>query len=70
MATDIDIDEIYRQVTAKLRETFPQVPSDEVESAVRAELDELANRPVRDYIQVLTERAAKKRLTARVPQAA
>ena len=70
MATDIDIDEIYRQVTAKLRETFPQVPSDEVESAVRAELDELANRPVRDYIQVLTERAVKKRLTARVPQAA
>ena len=70
MATDIDIDEIYRQVTAKLREMFPQVPSDEVGSAVRAELDELANRPVRDYIQVLTERAVKKRLTARVPQAA
>jgi hypothetical protein len=70
MATDIDIDEIYRQVTAKLRETFPQVPADEVDSVVRAELDELADRPVRDYIQVLTERAVKKRLAARVPQAA
>jgi hypothetical protein len=67
MATDIDIDEIYRQVTAKLRETFPQVPADEVDSV---ELDELADRPVRDYIQVLTERAVKKRLAARVPQAA
>jgi hypothetical protein len=70
MATDIDIDEIHAQVTAKLREKFPEVPSDEVDVAVRAELDELEKRPVRDYIQVLAERAVTKRLRARVPQAA
>lgn len=70
MATDIDIDEIHAQVTAKLRQKFPDVPADEVDAAVRAELDELVGRPVRDYIQVLAERAARKRLKSRVPQAA
>ena len=69
MATDIDIDEIHRQVTAKLREKFPAAPAAEVESAVRAELDQLEGGPVRDYIQVLAERGAKKRLST-VPQAA
>lgn len=62
MATNIDIDEIYAQVSARLRERFPEVPAGEVEAAVRAELDELAGRPVRDYIEVLAERGAKKRL--------
>ncbi len=72
MATDIDIDEIHRQVTARLREKFPEVAPDEVEAAVRAELGQFADRPVRDYIEVLTERAAKKRLRdgSRVTQAA
>lgn len=69
MATHIDIDEIYRQVSTRLREKFPQVPATEVDAAVRAELDELAGRPVRDYIEVLTERGAKKRLRS-LPQAA
>ena len=62
MATDIDIDEIYTHVTARLREKFPELASHQVDEAVRAELDEFAGRPVRDYIEVLTERGAKKRL--------
>lgn len=62
MATDIDIDEIYAQVTRRLREKFPAAAPGEVEAAVRAELDEFAGRPVRDYIEVLTERGARKRL--------
>ena len=62
MATDIDIDEIYAHVTARLREKFPLVAPHHIDEAVRAELDEFAGRPVRDYIEVLTERGAKKRL--------
>jgi len=62
MATDIDIDEIHLQVTSRLREKFPDLAPDQVEAAVRAELDEFAGRPVRDYIEVLTERGAKRRL--------
>ena len=62
MATDIDIDEIYANVTARLREKFPEVAPREIDEAVRAELDEFAGRPVRDYIEVLTERGAKRRL--------
>ncbi len=69
MATDIDIDEIFLQVTARLRAKFPEVPADEIDTVVRAELDQLADRPVRDYLEVLTERASKKRL-AGVRQAA
>ena len=69
MTTDIDIDEIFTQVSARLREKFPDRSASEVEAAVRAELDQLANRPVKDYLEVLTERAAKKRLKNAVPAA-
>ena len=72
MATDIDLDEIHRNVTSRLRERFPEVDPGLIEIAVRAELDEFAGRPVRDYIEVLTERGAKKRLreSERTAQAA
>ena len=69
MTTDIDIDEIFTQVSARLREKFPNRSPGEVEAVVRAELDVLANRPVKDYLEVLTERAAKKRLKSAVPAA-
>ena len=36
--------------------------ADEVDRVVRSELAELVDRPVQDYLSVLTERAAKKRL--------
>jgi hypothetical protein len=63
MATDIDLHEVFLQVTARLRAKFPEVPADEIEAVVRVELDQFADRPVRDYLEVLTERAAKKRLS-------
>jgi hypothetical protein len=69
MTTDIDNDEIFAQVSQRLREKFPEIEPSEVEAAVRAELDKFVDRPVRDYIEVLTERAAKKRLKS-VPSAA
>lgn len=62
MAADFDDDEIVSQVSQKLREKFPDTDPATVDEAVRAELAELSGRPVRDYLMVLTERAAKKRL--------
>jgi len=58
----VNLDEIVSEVSARLRGRFPDKPAEEVESIVRAELDSLADRPVRDYLSVLTERAAKSRL--------
>jgi len=62
MGTDIKDDEIIAEVTKRLEEKYPDVPVADVESVVRAEFAELSGRPVRDYLSVLTERAAKKRL--------
>lgn len=62
MTTDIDTDEIFTQVSSRLREKFPDRSASEVEETVRNELSQLADRPVKDYLEVLTERAAKKRL--------
>jgi translation initiation factor 2 alpha subunit (eIF-2alpha) len=61
MTTDMDDDEIISQVVAKLVEE-KDYPLDLVEPIVREEFAALAGRPVRDYLSVLTEKAAKKRL--------
>lgn len=55
-------EEIISQVVEKLAGKNADIPRDEIESTVRAEFEDLAGRPVRDYLSVLTERAAKKRL--------
>jgi len=62
MTTDIDDDEVKRQVTQKLVEKNPGWDRHEVETVVEEEFAELAGRPVRDYLSILTERAARKRL--------
>lgn len=58
----MNLDEIVSEVSTRLRGRFPEKPADEVEAVVRAELDALADRPIQDYLSVLTERAAKSRL--------
>jgi len=58
----VNLDEIASEVSSRLRSRFPDKPAEEVESVVRAELDALADRPIQDYLSVLTERAAKSRL--------
>ncbi|SMH35989.1 hypothetical protein SAMN06295885_1193 [Rathayibacter oskolensis] len=58
----MNLDEIASEVSARLKGRFPDLSAEEVESVVRAELDSLADRPVQDYLSVLTERAAKIRL--------
>ncbi|MEP6478808.1 MAG: hypothetical protein ABJB03_05420 [Rhodoglobus sp.] len=62
MTTEIDNEETIAKVTDRLVEKNPDVARSEIESVVRQEFDGLVGRPVKDYLAVLTERAAKKRL--------
>jgi|GEM_PF-2917053 len=58
----VDRDEIASQVTAKLIATHPEYDRDEVDRIVEEELSAIEHSPVQDFLLVLTERAAKKRL--------
>ncbi|MCJ1673102.1 MULTISPECIES: three-helix bundle dimerization domain-containing protein [Rathayibacter] len=69
MTAEVNLDQIVSEVSARLRTRFPDRPAAEVESAVQKELDSLADRPVQDYLSVLTERAAKSRLKKSRPDA-
>lgn len=62
MTTEIDDEETIRQVIDRLVEKFPDRPREELEAAARTEFAALVGRPVRDYLSILTERAARKRL--------
>ena len=62
VSTDIDDEETVRQVVERLQKKFPDVPREEIEVVAQSEFDALAGRPVRDFLTILTERAAKKRL--------
>ena len=62
MTTEVKPEEVIIQVSERLRAKYPDTSPDEIDSVVRAELAELVDRPVQDYLAVLTERAAKKRL--------
>jgi hypothetical protein len=62
VSTDIDDEETVRQVVERLEKKFPDVPRDQIAAIAQTEFDALAGRPVRDFLTILTERAAKKRL--------
>ncbi|WP_130179050.1 three-helix bundle dimerization domain-containing protein [Cryobacterium sp. SO1] len=62
MTTDIDDEETIRQVVDRLEKKFPDLPRIQIEDVTRSEFAALADRPVRDFLTILTERAAKKRL--------
>lgn len=62
MATEFDADQVIRDSTAAVHKKFPETPETEVEAIIREEVELLAGRPVQDYVSVLVERAAKKRL--------
>lgn len=55
-------EEVVKQVTESLQEKYPDSDPAEIDRVVRAELAQLVDRPVQDYLAILTERAAKKRL--------
>jgi hypothetical protein len=50
-------------VVDRLAERFPAVPRSSIEEAVREEHNALDDGPVRDFVPVLVERAAKARLS-------
>jgi hypothetical protein len=68
VSTDIDDEETVRQIVERLQKKFPDVPRDEIERVAQTEFDALAGRPVRDYLTILTERAAKKQLKKATPR--
>ena len=60
VTTDMDYDEVLKQVVDQLAPKHPQLSESTLEEFARVELDKLWNRPVKDYVVVLTGRAVKK----------
>lgn len=55
-------EETLQQIVERLQVKFPGVPRSEVERIARSEFEQYAGRPVRDYLTILVERSAKKKL--------
>lgn len=62
MTTEMNDEEVKAQVVANLALKNPDIMINVLEELVDEEYAALAGRPVRDYLSVLTERAARKRL--------
>ncbi len=62
MATNIDPDEIVKQVTNRVAESYPDVSQGHISSLAIEELGKIADSKVTDYFTVLTERAVRNRL--------
>ncbi|AZS38105.1 hypothetical protein CVS47_02756 [Microbacterium lemovicicum] len=52
------------EIAERLRPRFPEVPEETVRSVVEDSFDELHDAHVRDFVAVLVEKQAKKRLKA------
>lgn len=57
-------------VIERLTGRFPDCPRAEIESVVAEEHGKLSEGPIRDYVPILVERAAKVRLAQGTPRAA
>lgn len=62
MAKELTDEDIIQQIVDRLQAKFPDTPRADIEGTARAEFDDLAGRPVRDYLAILVERSTKKRL--------
>ncbi|TBN57638.1 hypothetical protein EYE40_09705 [Glaciihabitans arcticus] len=62
MTTEMNDEDVMHQVVDRLVEKNEDIPRELIDEVVREEFTALAGRPVRDYLSILTERAAKKRL--------
>lgn len=69
MTTDLSDDEIRRQVSVKLSSRFPELDDETIRAVVDEEFGALAEQPIRDFLVVLTERAAKDRLSKHTQEA-
>jgi hypothetical protein len=52
-----------RQVTARLVQQFPELSAEEIDRAVTGHYDAFDDSPIRDFVPVLVERAARQQLT-------
>jgi len=62
MATDFDPDEAARHVTDSVSKKFPDRDGASIERLARQSVNDLKDRPVTDYVEVLAERAVKQQL--------
>ena len=56
--------EAISRIVQRLREQFPEVPSDALGEVVHGHYEEFDGRPVRDFVPVLVERATRAHLEA------
>jgi hypothetical protein len=66
---DIDDEETIQHVADALEAKYPGMARVELEAIVREEFGAIAGRPVRDYLSILTERAARKRIKKSIASA-
>ena len=64
MAAGSDPEQVVLEVTGALQRKYPEKDPAEIERVVRAQVDDLMDRPVHDSVSVLAQRAAKKQLNA------
>ena len=64
MAAEFDAEQVVLEVTGTLRRKYPEKDPAEIERVVRDQVENLKDQPVHDYVSVLAQRAAKKRLSA------
>lgn len=62
VATNIDPDEIVKQVTDRIAESYPDVTRARISTLATEELEKISSSKVTDYFTVLTERAVRSRL--------
>jgi hypothetical protein len=60
-----DEDRAIGEVVERLEKTFPDLPADTVVEAVQSSRPEFDQNPIRDFIPLFVERAAKDRLRQR-----
>ena len=56
--------ESMSRVVTRLRQQFPELPTDAVEQAVYRRYDHFNGRPIRDFVPILVERSARHDLSA------
>lgn len=62
VAKEASDEDTIQQVIERLQVKLPDTERADIERAVRADYQDFAGRPVKDYLAILVERSAKKRL--------
>jgi hypothetical protein len=58
------------RVTGRLQQQFPEVPAEAVEAVVNGRYEVFDGRPIRDFIPILVEHAAREELNGGHPSTA